>query len=102
MTMHTTMDGRKSGQLRQVLGDWMDDSGFMARRGRMPVIVTDDGIAYPYLPVDTIYNAEDFGPITPLKAERWPDGDYLGRNFCLDEGEFERCGIAYVTCGSPA
>lgn len=100
----TTFDGSVTGTLRIVRGDTMDEQGYINDVGpkTIAVIVDGQGRAYPYLYVDILYNADDFGPVEPLTAERWGDGDRLGRQFSPDPGELERCGIKFDLCGSAA
>lgn len=102
MSMTTTLDGRVSGRLHILRGDYMTNDGQINDLAgkTMHVIVDDQGKAWPYLYADTVYNADDFGDTAPLGAERWGDGDRLGRNFSPDAGEFERCGIKFELCGS--
>lgn len=100
----TTHPNRGAKRLHRVKGDFMTEDGFLAsfKPREMLVLVDSDGLAWPYLDVDTAYNASDMGKLEPLVAQRWGDGDRLGRQFSPDTGEFERCGIRFELCGSAA
>ena len=84
-----------------VRGDFVDEHGYLRdfTPKRMEVDVDSQGRAWAVLPVDIAYDADEFGRPAPLVAERWRDGDRLGRQFSPDEGEFERCGIKFEVCG---
>ena len=94
-----TINGTITGQLRIVRGYTMSSDGFVApeKARTFDVVVDAEGRAYPYS-----VDAEAFGPLEPLAAERWGDGDRLGGLFSPDAGEFERCGIAFELCGTAA
>ncbi|WP_290684707.1 hypothetical protein [Haematobacter sp. UBA3484] len=79
--------------VHNVRGDYLNASGFLDGRGIVALRVTPDGRAWTS--GQFVMEAEDLEVI----CERWSDGDRIG-NFAPDMGEFERCGIVPILCGS--
>lgn len=82
--------------VHRVRGDIVDDAGYLQSRSEMWVVVTPDGRAWGH----SQYSRECEG--IEIRCELWIDCIRMGNNFSPDEGEFERCGIKPVLCGSLA